>query len=129
VGALDMDGVLDDIERGRVDRQKIQALAIINPDGHAAIIDALKRHGEEHAAELTHQQEVALSILTGQPIGAIMQPRTIRGFQQAHATSGPPPEKTNPQTKPIGNPSGAARSPTAMAYQSGSDRMEADNGT
>lgn len=127
VGALNMDGVLADIERGRADRQKIEALRIINPDAHAAIIKALMDHGQQAGAELTHQQEVALSILGGQPVGAIMQPKTIRGFQQAHAQAGPDPTENNgPKPKAVGRPSQATANATAQSYQSGTQRLEAN---
>ena len=127
-GALDLDGLLGDIERGRVDRQKVEALKIINPDAAEAIIGALERHGLENAAELTHQQEVALSILTGRPIGALMQPRTIRGFQQAHAQGATPdPAQAGVGRQPIGNANSGEPSRSADTFRSGSDRMEADN--
>lgn len=127
VGALNMDGVLADIERGRADRQKIEALRIINPDAHAAIIKALMDHGQQAGAELTHQQEVALSILGGQPVGAIMQPKTVRGFQQAHAQAGPDPTENNgPKPKAVGRPSQATANATAQSYQSGTQRLEAN---
>ncbi len=125
VAALDIEGLLSDIEGGRVDRQKVEALRIINPQAHEAIIGALTRQGIEKAAELTHQQEVALSILTGKPIGAMMQPRTILGFQKAHA-QGAPPDPT--ASAGVGRQSfggGGGQSRTADSLRSGSDRMEA----
>lgn len=130
VGAIDMDGMIADLERGRVDRQKIEALKFINPDAYADIVTAMTRYGIENQAQLTHQQEVALSIMTGQPIGAIMQPKTIRGFQQAHASQGPVPDPRTGavETKPIGDAGPRGMSRAANALRSSTDRMEADNG-
>lgn len=130
IGALDVEGLLAEIESGRIDRQKVEALKFINPDLHADIVNAMVRHGQENQATLSHQQEVALSILTGQPIGAIMQPKTIKGFQQAHASQGPAPDPVagGGAPKPIGSASGGGMSRAASALQSSTDRMEADNG-
>ena len=129
IAALDVNSLLDDLETGRIDRQKVEALRIINPDAHADILAAMRQHGIANAAELTHQQEVALSILTGTPIGAMMQPRTIRGFQQAHAQGAPPdPATAGVGRQPIGNASGGGTSRTADSLRSGSDRMEAADG-
>lgn len=126
IGALDMEGLMSDLERGRVDRAKVAALAIINPDAHRAIIGALRQHGIENQAELTHQQEVAISIITGKPIGTLMQPKTIQGFQDAHmAGAGADPSEAGTKRTPIGNASGGGSSRAAGTYASGTDKLEA----
>lgn len=134
VGALDLDSLLADIERGRADRQKVEALRIISPQAHAALMQALEKKGIEHAAELTHQQEVAMSILTGRPIGAMMQPRTIRGFQQAHTQGTPPdPSEQAGVTRQSfggggGGGGGGGTSHNADTFRTGMDRLEAGDG-
>lgn len=130
IGALDMDGILDDLHDGRVDHMKIQALRIINPEGHQAIIRALDEYGQKHAAELGYQQQVTMSIITGRPIGQLMQPGTMRGFQKA-LTAGQPPDPSTKGTaiQPFGSaptpPSGPSK--TARALSSGTDRMESES--
>jgi hypothetical protein len=126
VAALDTEGVLRDLESGKADRQRLQALAIINPEAHRDIVDALRRYGQANGAQLSHQQEVAMSIITGTPIGQLMQPRTIRGFQEAHKAGAPPDpaEAAGTQRQGFGNASGGGPSRTASTYASGTDKLE-----
>lgn len=128
IGALDPSSMLADMERGRIDRQKVEALKFINPDMYNDIVQAVNAYGQANQATLTHQQEVAISILTGRPVGAMMQPRTIKGFQQSYASQGPAPEPGagGGNTKPMGG-GGRVDSRAANNLRSRSDRMEADD--
>ncbi len=126
VSALDIEPTLHDIEHGRpVDRQRIEALKFINPDAYHDLVSALVRYGQENGATLTRQQEVALSLLTGQPIGVTMQPSVIRGFQKVHEQNGTPSDPTQPSTPntPIQG-GGGAPSPRANALRSGIEKMD-----
>lgn len=128
VGALDIEPTLHDIEHGRpVDRQRVEALKFINPDAYRDLVGALVRYGQENAATLTRQQEVALSLLTGQPIGVTMQPGVIRGFQEAHQANGTPADPTQPATPNQPIQGGAGPSPRANALRSGLEKMEASD--
>lgn len=130
--ALDADAFVDDLARGRVDRQSLEALKFINPAIYGQVIGKLTQYGIENRPDLTRQQAVALSIITGTPLTPLMQPSTIQGFQQAFAQDGPPHDPSAPgqtEKKQIGSggpPPGRGQS--TRAFASGTDKMEASNG-
>lgn len=131
--ALDADAFVDDLARGRVDRQALEAMKFINPDAYDDIVGRLRRYGMENRPDLTRQQAVALSIITGTPLTPMMKPETIRGFQEAYAQEEPPHDPSAPgltekkQIGPGGPPPGRGQS--TRAFASGTDKMEASNGT
>jgi hypothetical protein len=130
--ALDGDAFMDDLARGRVDRQALEAMKFINPELHGEIVGKLRQYGLENQPDLSRQQAVALSIITGEPMTPLMQPKVIQGFQQAYAQEGPAHDPSAPgqvEKKQIGSggpPPGRAQS--TRAFASGTDKMEASNG-
>lgn len=131
--ALDADAFVDDLSRGRVDRQALEAMKFINPELHMEVVGKLRKYGIENRPDLSRQQAVALSIITGEPMTPLMQPKTIQGFQQAYAQEEPPMDPSAPgmtAKKQIGSgapPPGRAQS--TRAFASGTDKMEAANGS
>jgi hypothetical protein len=131
--ALDADAFVDDLARGRVDRQALEAMKFINPDAYDDIVGRLRRYGMENRPDLTRQQAVALSIITGTPLTPMMKPETINGFQQAYAQEEPPHDPSAPgqtEKKQIGSggpPPGRGQS--SRAFASGTDKMEASHGS
>jgi hypothetical protein len=128
--ALDADAFVDDLARGRVDRQALEAMKFINPDLYDHVVGKLRQYGMENRPDLTRQQAVALSIVTGTPLTPLMKPETIAGFQQAYAQDVPPPNDPSApgatEKKQMGSggpPPGRAQSTRALA--TGPDRIEA----
>jgi hypothetical protein len=115
VHALDAEAVLDDIARGQIDRQRIEAIRIINPPLFAAIQSEIRNYGIQNQPEITTQREVALRIIFGTPVSTLTAPTTVRGFQKAFD------ESAAPQPQPPGRPMNPAR-PTGHATSF--DRME-----
>lgn len=134
VRALDADAFLDDLSHKRVDRQALEALKFINPDVHAEVVSKLTAYGIEHGPDLSRQQAVALSIMTGKPMTPMMRPETIRGFQQAYAQEQPPPHDPSApgqtEKKPIG-PGGPppGRAQSTRAFASHYDKLEVEHGS
>lgn len=131
--ALDADAFVDDLARGRVDRQALEAMKFINPDLYDHVVGKLRQFGMENRPDLTRQQAVALSIVTGTPLTPLMKPETIAGFQKAYEQDTPPPNDPSApgatekkQMGPGGPPPGRAHS--SRAFASGTDKMEASNG-
>lgn len=129
--ALDADAFMDDLARGRVDRQALEAMKFINPELHMEVVGKLRRYGLENQPDLSRQQAVALSIITGEPMTPLMQPKTIQGFQQAYAQEEPPHDPSAPgqmekkQIGPGGPPPGRAQG--SRAFASGTDKLEGGN--
>jgi hypothetical protein len=129
VRALDADTFVDDLARGKVDRQALEAMKFINPELHEHVVSKLRRYGIENRPDLSRQQEVALSIMTGTPLTPLMRPETIRGFQEAYKHDVPPPHDPSApgqtEKKPIGSggpPPGRGRS--SRAFATSYDKME-----
>lgn len=133
VRALDADAFLTDLSNGRVDRQALEAMKFIQPELYSEVVGRMREYGMEHQPELSRQQAVALSIMTGQPLTPMMRPETIRGFQQAYAQEEIPPDPSKPganEKKKYGGgapPPGRAQS--SRAYASAYDKMEGANGS
>jgi hypothetical protein len=93
------------------------------------VVGKLRQYGMENRPDLSRQQAVALSIITGTPLTPLMQPKTIQGFQQAYAQEELPPAPDAPgqiDKKQIGSggpPPGRAQSTRAL--RTGPDRIEA----
>lgn len=133
VRALDSEAFVDDLARGRVDRQALEALKFIDPDIYDDVVGKLRKYGIENRPDLSRQQAVALSIITGTPMTPLMRPETIQGFQQAYAQDEPLPDPSAPgatekkQIGPSGPPPGRAQS--TRAFTSATDRMEGEHGS
>jgi hypothetical protein len=67
IRAVDSDAILDDLARGQLDRQQVQALKIINPELYEEVQSRMANYVVENRPEVTRQQQVALSIITGKP--------------------------------------------------------------
>lgn len=135
IRAVDADAFVDDLARGHIDRQALSALRFINPDIYDDVVGKLRQYGRDNRPDLSRQQAVALSIVTGEPMTPLMQPKTIQGFQQAYAQDTPPPQDPSApgatEKKPVGGgpspPPGRGQS--TRAFASGTDKMEAANGS
>ena len=128
--ALDPDAFLDDLSHGRVDRQALDAMKFINPELYTDVVGRLRQYGIDNQPDLSRQQAVALSIITGTPLTPLMKPETIRGFQESYAQDGQAFDPEAPgliEKKEVGSgpPPVSNRARTARAFMSGTDRMEA----
>lgn len=89
-GADDPGAVLDDFQHGRLSREKVAALRVANPQLYEQIKAEIRKQGPALARELSVQDEVALSLLFGQPISAMMDPRYVSEFQKTFAQGADP---------------------------------------
>lgn len=115
INALDIEATIAEFGRGKIDRERIEALRIIAPEHYAKLQAAIRKYGMENEQELTIQQEAALSIVFGTPVSAMMQPSTVRGFQQTFAQGASP--QQGPASEPASKrPLGPSRRPTSTAW-------------
>lgn len=77
--------VVDDLRRGRVSREKVDALKNCYPQLYQQVRSEIASQAAELRPTLTQQQQVGLSVLFDVPVSAIMQPKNIRAFNASFA--------------------------------------------
>ena len=82
--------VVDDLRRGRVSREKVEALKACWPELYQQIRSEIASQSVEIRPKLSQQQEIAMSVLFDVPVSAIMQPQNIRAFNQSFAQGADP---------------------------------------
>lgn len=82
--------VVDDLRRGRVSREKVEALKACYPLLYAQVQSEIASQGAELRPKLTQQQQIMMSVLFDVPVSAIMQPKNIRAFNQSFAQGADP---------------------------------------
>lgn len=122
--ALDTDKLLDDLARGRLSRQQIEAVKLVDPDAFYAIRKSFRDYLQENSPEISVQQDVALSIVLDTPVSSYTRGATIRGFQEAFVQGAPSadPRQAGESTEKIGS----GRSKAAESLASPTDRAEAN---
>lgn len=114
--------IVEDLQRGQLDREKVNALRVVYPDLYQQIRKEVIAQSIAMKPELTDQQEIALSILFDAPISAMMQPKVISSFQKTFAQGADPSQAGQASGQPAPTARGLRRLPP-MA--SGFDEQEA----
>lgn len=75
--------VLENMQRGSIDLQAVQALRTVYPQLAPAMAQTFMNRAVEKGARLTQQQRIMLSALMGQPLEPSLEPKTVLGYQMA----------------------------------------------
>jgi hypothetical protein len=94
--------VVDDLRHGRLNREKVEALKAVYPQLYALVQREVAAQAAELRPKLTTQQEVALSVLFGTPVSAMMEPGNVLDFQKTIANGQAQMDATNPGGPPGG---------------------------
>ncbi len=82
--------VVDDLRRGRVSREKVEALKACYPLLYQQMRSEIASQSAELQPKLSQQQQIGLSVLFDVPVSAIMQPKNIRAFNESFAQGANP---------------------------------------
>lgn len=115
--------IVEDLEAGRLDREKVTALKRVYPELYAQIRKEVIAQSLAIKPELTEQQQIQLSILFEAPISAMMQPKNIQAFQKTYAQGADPTQSGQAgEQQPAQQVRGMSRVPNLA---SGFDQQEA----
>lgn len=115
IGSVDsLDDVLKGVANKRLNRESVQGLKDVYPMMFEALKMQLRTEGEKLKPQMSIQQQVALSVLFGEPLNAMMQPKNIRAFQETFSQGADP-----SQTAQAGGP-GTAAPKRPLAHAGGS---------
>lgn len=114
--------VVDELRRGHISRDKVEALQQCYPKLYLQIRAELGAQALEDPPDLTIQQDIALSVLFKEPLSATMKPSIRKAFQDTYA-QGATPDETAKAGGPPMKPRPFNRERGSMA--SGFDRQEA----
>lgn len=116
--------VVEDLQRGQLDREKVTALKVVYPALYQQIRKEVIAQSIAMRPELSNQQQIALSILFDAPISAMMHPKVISSFQQTFAQGADPTQQAPGQAS--GQPAPTARGLGRLPpMASGFDKQEA----
>jgi len=114
--------IVDDLQQGRLSREKVNALRVVYPDLYQQMRKEVIAQSIQLRPELTDQQQIALSILFDAPISAMMQPKVIQSFQKTFAQGADPQQAGQAGGQPAQPGRGLRRLPPLA---SGFDKQEA----
>jgi hypothetical protein len=119
--------VVHDMQKGRLSREKVEALRACYPQLYQQLRGEIASQAADMRPKLSQQQEIALSVLFEEPVSAMMQPKTIRSLNDLFAQGADPSQtaQAGQPTQPTQPGRGLQRRGT-MA--SGFDTQEAPRG-
>jgi hypothetical protein len=90
--AMDPLSVLDDLERGTITREAVDAIRQLYPDLHQKMLTKIQEQVGSRTEPLDYTDRVQLSILFGTPLDPSMQPERIAQYQQSVQGQAPNPQ-------------------------------------
>lgn len=111
--------VVDDLRRGRVSREQVEALRGMYPQLYQQMRREIASQAVEMRPQLSTQQQIAISVLFDVPVSALMQPKVIASFLVTHAQAPAPVESGRPM-----QPTGIRGLQRKGSLASGFDKQE-----